>query len=278
MSSNEPSRCAVVISASSDIGIAMCERWQRRGWKVSGTFRTRSAAVNRLESEGVGLVECDLTSGDSTRGACAKLGRLAAPWDVLVLCPGTQEPVGAFAECKFREWEESIRVNFTGQLEIIHELLPKRSRLSSRMPTVLLFAGGGTNNAPVNYSGYIISKIALIKMCELLDAEIPDTRFVIVGPGWVATKIHEATLQAGPRVGPNYQRTIEKLRSDECTPMHTVLDCCDWLIEAPRQAVGGRNFSTVFDLWGTDELIQRLTQDPDMYKLRRCGNDATVRR
>jgi len=126
----------------------------------------------------------------------------------------------------------------------------------------------------VNYSAYTISKIALIKMCELLDAEIPDTNFVILGPGWVKTKIHQATLDAGgQKAGANYQKTITKLAGDECTPMDKVVACCDWLLGAERKAVSGRNFSLVFDKWGSAALTEELLKDPNMYKLRRHKND-----
>lgn len=147
-----------------------------------------------------------------------------------------------------------------------------------KVPSVLLFAGGGTNNATVNYSAYTISKIASIKMCELLDAEIADTRFVIVGPGWVKTKIHQATLAAGEKLaGANYQKTIFKMASNECTPMDEVMDCCEWLFNSPRELVSGRNFSTVFDKWGSPELQIALAKDLNMYKLRRYGNNQLVK-
>ncbi len=270
-------RSAIIISVSSDIGTAMSGRWLARGWDVFGTYRTGPQAVDDSQGHGVKLVYCDLSDPISIRNACCNLRTLCPEWDALVMCPGTQGPVGPFTECNFDEWEESVRVNFTSQMRLIHELLPSRRVNSALGPCVLLFAGGGTNNAPVNYSAYIVSKIALIKMCELLDAEISDTRFVIVGPGWVKTKMHESTLRAGAPAGTNYQRTIEKLASDECTPMDQVLDCCDWVVDAPRKLISGRNFSVVFDKWGTEELTQRLAEELNMYKLRRYGNDWLVR-
>ena len=156
-------------------------------------------------------------------------------------------------------------------------MLPTRRHGSSFEPCVLFFAGGSTNNATVNYSAYTISKIALIKMCELLDAEVPDIKFTIIGPGWVKTKIHEATLRAKEKAGNNYKKTIEKLSGNECTPMEAVLDCCDWLIKAPREVISGRNFSAVFDKWGSEELVKMLKQNINIYKLRRFGNDITVK-
>lgn len=274
---NKEDRSAIIISASSDIGTALSRRWLARAWRVFGTYRTRSEAVDELHSLGVRLVYCDLSDPTSIRDACSDLRQLCPPWDALVICPGTLSPVDAFAQCSFDEWEESVRVNFTSQMRIIHELLPTRRVDGGPEPIVLLFAGGGTNDAPLNSSAYTVSKIALIKMCELLDAEIPDTRFVIVGPGWVKTKIHEATLMAGIRAGVNYQRTIDKLAGNECTPMEQVLDCCDWLANAPQELISGRNFSVVFDDWGTEELEKRLAEESDMYKLRRYGNDSLAK-
>jgi len=152
-------------------------------------------------------------------------------------------------------------------------LLPTRRVGGSKFPCVLLFAGHGSNDAPANYSAYIVSKIALIKMCELMDAEIPDARFVIIGPGPVLTKIHEPTYAAGERGGPNYHRTMNRVAQNHWVSMDEVLDCCDWAVDSPRKVISGRNISLVFDVWGTEELDTKLIDEPNMYKLRRSGND-----
>lgn len=264
---------AVIVSVSSDIGYALAKRWKQQGMDLAGTYRTPSPLVDDLKGAGVKIFHCDVGKDLSVRKICAQLRPAFDQWDYLVLCPGTQEPVGAFADCDFEKWQKSVEINFIRQLQFVHELLPSRNKSGKHPAVVLFFAGGGTNNATVNYSAYTISKIALIKMCELLDAEVPDTNFVILGPGWVKTKIHQATLDAGPGAGANYQKTINKLSGDECTPMETVLDCCDWSVKADRKTVGGRNFSVVFDKWGSDALIKKLVEDPNMYKLRRHGND-----
>ena len=60
-------------------------------------------------------------------------------------------------------------------------------------------------------------------------------------------------------------------------PMEKVVECCDWLIGAARDVVGGRCFSLVYDRWGSVELDAALRRDRDMYKLRRHGNDRLVR-
>jgi NAD(P)-dependent dehydrogenase (short-subunit alcohol dehydrogenase family) len=181
------------------------------------------------------------------------------------------DPIGPFEHLPFDAWEEGVQVNCLRQLRVLHELLPYRRRNANR-PSVLFFAAGGTNGPAVNYSGYTISKIMLLKMCEFLDAEIPDTRFVIVGPGWVKTKIHESTLRAGSNAGGNWQRTQERLAGGEWVSMDQVVDCCTWLVSTDSKGVDGRNFSVAHDAYGSKVLERALEQNPDMYKLRRYNN------
>jgi len=256
----------------------MAKRWVSYGWQVVGTYRTETSSTNGLSDIGIKLIKCDLSDDESVKSACNKIQEMCFQWDVLVLCPGMQDPVGFFKNVNFNDWAISVRINFVNQLRIVRELLPNRNRKNELGPCVLFFAGGGTNNATVNYSAYTISKIALIKMCELLDAEIRDSRFTIVGPGWVKTKIHESTIKAGKKAGNNFERTMERFARDEFVPMQRVLDCCDWLIQSPRELISGRNFSVAFDMWGTDELSDKLLEEPDMYKLRRHGNNWLIRR
>lgn len=106
-------------------------------------------------------------------------------------------------------------------------------------------------------------------MCEFLDAEMPDVKFAIVGPGWVKTKIHEATLKAGPNAGANFERTQNQ---NNWTSMDRVIDCCTWLATTASKGVRGRNFSVAHDPCGTRELEAELENDPNMYKLRRYKN------
>ncbi len=266
-------KTAVIISISSDIGTAMANRWVEEGWTVLGTYRSVSPALEALKAKGVETIQCDLADEHSVTQACEELQQKGKNWDVLMSCSGNQNPINSFENCNFKEWETSIEINLLRQLQIIHALLPSRNLQGSIEPCVLTFAGGGTNNATQNYSAYTISKIGLIKMMELLDAEISNTRFFIVGPGWVKTKIHEATLHAGKTAGDSYQQTIAKLEGNDCTPMKDVFDCCDWLVQTPRETVSGRNFSVVYDEWGNPELEDQLNKNFNMYKLRRSGNE-----
>jgi NAD(P)-dependent dehydrogenase (short-subunit alcohol dehydrogenase family) len=256
----------LVISANSGIGEPLALAWAAAGHRVTGSYRTLSQEDRRRLSKNLTLLPLDLADPRSLLDFAAR----APSWDALIVCPGTMEPIGALAELDIAAWRHSIGVNFLSQIELVQRLLPKRS--SAGAPSVIFFAGGGTNSAPVRFSAYTVAKIALIKTVELLDAELPDCRFSILGPGWVKTRIHRETLAAGQAAGAAYRQTLERLESGAgFTPPERIREFCDWVLASPREVVGGRNFSIVHDQYG-DELSERLKADPHLYKLRRHGN------
>ena len=261
-----------IISISSDIGANLAKYWLSKGHSVSGTYRKKSNLTKDLESLGINLYHFDLKSSKS----CLKfLGQISNnyKWDALIIGAGNLNPVGPFIKTNFTLWEKSIRVNFVGQLEILQKMIPLANTKSNPSPVCLFFAGGGTNSAVKNYSAYTISKIASIKMVELLDAEILDISFTIVGPGPVKTKIHQATLGSSfEEIGEHFYKTKHMLENNLCYPIENVIECCDWLIQQKKNLIGGRNFSAVHDPWNNTK-ISKIADNPDLFKLRRNGNN-----
>ena len=266
-------KCYVIISVSSDIGYALAKKLLTQGATVIGTYRTHTPELVELEKQGVTLYPWD-ASTSASQNLFASLKENNISWDGLIICHGTMNPIGNFADVSFSAWSESITTNFLSSLKILHQLLPRRNQVASQGSSVLFFAGGGTNSAPVGHSAYVVSKIALIKMCELLQREIPDTRFSILGPGWVKTKIHQETLNAGPiQAGYSFTKTEEMLAHPDkgWVPLEKVIDCCLWALHSP--VVGGRNISVEYDAWASSELETALEKDQNLFKLRRQGND-----
>lgn len=260
---------AVIVSITSDIGAAIAERWLSRGINVRGTYRTESKVLHRLNLEADALVHCDLLSDESVESAVSSLRQ--GKWGRLVMSAGTQEPIGLFSETSFDEWAASLKANLVSQLRIVHGLLPHA--FPEGRARVLFFAGGATNRATVRYSAYTISKIASIKMVELLAAEYPGIGFTILGPGWVRTKIHQATISNPFSAAENYELTRQKFRDNDFFPMDELMRIVDWIFESELDLVSGRNFSAVHDEFWSSELIERLRVDHDFYKLRRNGNE-----
>jgi NAD(P)-dependent dehydrogenase (short-subunit alcohol dehydrogenase family) len=263
----------VIVGVGSGIGHELALRFHRDGFVLVGTYRTEAGVEDLRDLPGTHLYQCDILDEESVSRFTAAVGKLGVPWDILVSSVGSQEPIGRFFDVDVDEWVDSVHVNALAQLRVVHRL----RRWASERPSVAFFAGGGTNNPMPRYSAYCVSKIALIKMCELLDDEDPELNVFIVGPGWTRTKIHQQTLSNPDGAGGNYLKTRRFVESgDQGTPMSDIYDCVSWLVAKGRSVAGGRNFSVVHDRWGdrsgSDELIAALASDASMYKLRRHAN------
>jgi NAD(P)-dependent dehydrogenase (short-subunit alcohol dehydrogenase family) len=225
--------------------------------------------------DGVTLLQCDVTKNADVKRLADFVRNNSITWKTLFSSVGSSEPIGRFFDLDFDVWESSIQINCIGQLRALHALYPFRAVDS--ISNVALLAGGGTNNPFRCYSAYCVSKILLIKMTELLDDEADDLNAFIVGPGFVRTKTHLETINAGTKVEDNVERIRAFWESDDPgTPMEDIYDCIRWLEEQGRDVAGGRNFSVVHDQWGSDMLAEALLGDREMYKLRRSGNRVEI--
>lgn len=259
----------VIVSASSDIGFALGNDWLAKGYRTIGTFRSQGDR-SRLENCGFESVQCDLANSSSVRDAIREMETFLRGDRIshLVMAAGSMLPIGKFSEVDFQSWCESIEVNFLAQAEFLHLSM----RNLAPAAKILFFAGGGTNSATSNFSAYTLSKIASIKLCELLAFEYPEFAFFTAGPGWVNTKIHLQTLRSRDGAGEAYKQTVEKLSGQEMMPMQLVIERLNLLFSWDNSLITGRNFSLVHDFNNQELLLSNLRKDPDHFKLRRFGN------
>jgi NAD(P)-dependent dehydrogenase (short-subunit alcohol dehydrogenase family) len=256
----------IILGINADIGKNLAKLFIIDGYKVIGTYRKKKPA-NLAKAD---IYKCDITKKKDIAKFITNLKRKKIKWDIIFSSVGTSEPISKFFDINFDIWRKSINVNFISQLEVIHFLYKLRSNNKN---SIVLMAGGGTNNPFKNYSAYCVSKIALIKMCELIDDEYKNLNTFIIGPGFTKTKTHLETIKAGKKAGTNYLRVKKFLKSsNQGTSFKKIYECILWGTEESRKIVGGRNFSVVHDKWGTKRLRIKLLSDINKYKLRRHKN------
>ena len=262
----------LILSVSSDIGSELAIKWLKEKKTVIGTYRTYSKKIRDLEILGCKTFKVDFSKKTQISKFITKIKKDNI--DKILSAVGSQDPIGNLIDVNFDKWENSIIINAINQIRCIIGLY-KNNRKKMK---VILFAGGGTNNATESYSAYTLSKMMLIKFAELISFEEDKISCSILGPGWVKTKIHKSTLKNKKAAKKNFIRTIKKLDSKECVPMFKVLECIEWMFKQKKNIIGGRNISLVYDNWNCEKLEQMLKNDSDMYKLRRYKNTAYVRK
>jgi NAD(P)-dependent dehydrogenase (short-subunit alcohol dehydrogenase family) len=269
-------KTVLIVGITADIGRELGRRFAADGWRVAGTHRAGTPVDPVFAA--ADLAACDLAVPAEVEQAIAFFRARDLQWDVVVVAAGTEEPIGPFFASASEAWERGLAINAFGPLRLLRGVYPLRRRDGGAH--VALLAGAGTNGPAPAYSAYSAAKILLIKLCELLDAECPDTSFFIIGPGIVRTKIHEETLRAADRSGENLRKVQAFLASEHPGTSHDeIYQCLHWCVAAGKSVVGGRNLALAHDAWrnGGAQLAAALKANPDLYKLRRFGNELRFR-
>jgi NAD(P)-dependent dehydrogenase (short-subunit alcohol dehydrogenase family) len=264
-----PSKTAIVLGVTADIGRHIALRLIADGWDVIGIGRT-AARLDALDKSGrLKAYQCTIANKDEVKRLTEEFRAAGLQWDLFISSVGTMEPIGSFFELDFDDWEDSIVINFVAQLRVLHALWPLRR--PEQIVDIMFLAGGGTNGPFRNYSAYCVSKIALIKMCELINDEAGEANAFIVGPGYTRTRIHEETLRAGPVAAGSEYGKVQAYLTGAGTPLEDIYENLRWCMRQGRDIAGGRNFSTVHDPWrdGGEALAGSLASHPDAFRLRR---------
>jgi len=256
-----------ILSVTSDIGKSLAKRYSSRGDIIIGTYRSEERLKDLEKRKNCYLFPCDISDKKSVRQFSHNFQRKGLEWDTFISCPANPLPLCSFFNGNFGEWDDSVRVNSIDQLRVLHYLYPFRNKKS--IANVVYFAGGGINKSIINFSAYTASKVFLVKMCEILNAENKDINAFIIGPGWVKTKIHNLILNNLNPSEERYSKVKEFLKEKKGTKMKDIFDCIEWLCAQGKEISGGRNFSVAYDEWGDKKFSNLLKFNPDLYKLRR---------
>jgi NADP-dependent 3-hydroxy acid dehydrogenase YdfG len=254
----------LLIGVTSGIGSALAEHLESLSYNVVGTARQKGITPHKCGT----ILPLDLSSRESIDNFVEVFSR-SYVWQKIIFCPAVMTPIGPFDSVKIADWLATFEINFSNQVYLLHSIL---AHYCESNPQVLFFAGGGTNSAPSNYSAYTLSKIALIKLVELLNEEIDHITFSILGPGWVNTKIHNQSLTPNLSDLDSYRETKRRLENSDFISMDQVISSIMWIFSQDKNVVGGRNFSTAHDPFKSIDFAKTLASNPDVFKLRRHGN------
>lgn len=193
--------------------------------------------------------------------------------DVIINCAGIYGPIGRFDRTDSQLWSKTYQTNFFGIYLSTKHFLEHLCR--SSLKKIINFAGGGAFSPLPNYSAYAVSKTAVVRFTENIAVELSSLGVKVhcVAPGFVATEIHQATLEAGEDLaGEGYKFTLEKLKAG-AVPMDLVVECVKFLASPEANDLTGKTISVSYDKWN-HEVFRRCMKriaESDLYTLRRIN-------
>lgn len=269
-------KVVLVTGGSQGIGLACAEEALAAGARVAIAARGRGAleeAESRLAAE---------HGGDRIRAFVADVGREAevealvagvVGWagriDGLVHAAAVIGPIGPALDVDATEWLDAVRVDLWGTF-LVARSVGRVMRYQGGGRMVLLSGGGATSPFP-NYSAYAASKAGVVRLAETLAVELAEHGIEVnaLAPGFVATRIHEATLAAGDRAGADYvERTRRELESGG-VPAALAGRAAVFLLSDRAAGLTGRLVAAPWDEWWTWPERREAIRESDLFTLRR---------
>jgi NAD(P)-dependent dehydrogenase (short-subunit alcohol dehydrogenase family) len=262
-------RRVLVTGGSMGIGAAVARALAERGAAVVLVARGEEAletTLGELPGAGHEAHALDVTDEAGWRELVAGLGELHG----LVCAAAVLEPVGPVGSYEPSRFRRTLEVNVFGTLLAIHHCLPA---LRAARGAVVTFSGGGGAAPLPRYDAYAASKAAIVRLSENLAAELADdgVRVNCIAPGFVATRMHEATLAAGPAAagGEYFEHTRSRLAAGGIPATEAAELACVLLGDPEPVPFTGRLISAEWDPWREPAYRERLAAVRDLATLRR---------
>lgn len=264
-------QAAVVTGGGRGIGRAIARALAAVGAVVAVIARSveeLNQTVRLIEEEGgrARFFPADVSVAEQVSRVFADIQQSFGAVDLLVNNAGALKPFGPLWENDANEWWRNIEVNVRGPMLCAKAVLPQMiSRCRGRI--INISSGAGATVAPY-YSGYIVSKTALLRFTECLALETAahGVSVFAVSPGTVRTAMTEYSLNSaeGQRWLPWFRRIFEEeIDVPAERPASLVLQ----LASGKADALSGRFFSVFDDLDLLCAHAQEIQQQ-DLYSLR----------
>ena len=269
----------LVTGGSMGIGRAVASEIAERGSQIAVVARGREAIDETLASlPGSGHVGLafDVTDDSGWRDAVAGLDELQG----LVCGAGVIEPIGQLGSYDPGDFMRTVEINLFGTFLGVHACLPL---LRASRGAVVTFSGGGATSPLPRFDAYAASKAAVVRLTENLARDLAEdgVRLNAVAPGFVVTRMQEATLAAGPEAagGDYYERTKRQV-AEGGSPARRAAELVAFLLSPEAEGITGKLISAPWDPWDDPGFRARLAAEDDLATLRRIDDQffTTVRR
>ena len=189
----------------------------------------------------------------------------------LINAAGVQPPIGVFEQLDPEDWDRNLSINLSGTINMIRGALPFFK--STEGGKIINFSGGGATSSRPNFSAYAVSKTAVVRLTEILAAELREYNIGVnaVAPGAINTGMLDEIIEADAQAGDEHDKA-RKLKSEGGDPVEKIVNLCRFLISSESNGISGKLISAIWDNFDDENFISRLKTDDDFCTLRRIDS------
>jgi NAD(P)-dependent dehydrogenase (short-subunit alcohol dehydrogenase family) len=234
----------------------------------AGALAAAAAELGRDAPQGaVGTAVADVGDEASVDALFATFEERFGRCDGVIHAAGVYGPIGPMSEIDPTAWWDALRINLFGTF-LVARAAARRMKAAGG-GRIVLFAGGGASTPFPNYTAYASSKVAVVRFAETIAQELaPEVAVNCVAPGFVATRLHQQTLDAAGRAGGFLEKTRAELERGG-VPASVGADAAAFLVSDAAAGITGKFVAAPYDGYRAwSEHLAEL-RETDVFTLRR---------
>ena len=263
----------IITGGAGGIGAKLTKHLIRKNYSITVIGRNKSRFENlSINSSNVQFYTIDISSTKDVELFYKWYSDLNNSIFALINAAGVQPPIGEFKNNNNQEWENNLNTNICGTANMIKGAIPLLK--IGKHNKIINFSGGGATSSRPNFSAYAVSKIAIVKLTEIIAHELNKYSIDVnaVAPGAINTDMLKEIIEAGSDcAGVEYNDAIKRQKKGGESP-DKIIELCDFLLSERSNGISGKLISAIWDDYKNEKFIKRLKNDSDFCTLRRIDS------
>ena len=215
----------------------------------------------------------DITNAKKTKSIIKKNIKFFKKADLIISTIGVQGEINNFFNSNLKKFKKTFDINFFSHVYLLKNLY--KTIRNNKRTLIILFSGGGATSKRENFSSYSLSKIALVKLVEILSTEIKtkNIRINAIAPGIIDSKMTRTILKNENKVEHKEILKIKKAFKSSNKSLNNVYDLINLLLFKSGKNISGKILSSRWDnfkKWNKIEV--RKISSSDIFTMRRRQN------
>lgn len=265
----------LITGGSMGIGYAAAEACLKAGGRVvicARRAKDLETAQKNLKSKGyqnIVSLTADVTKRTDIDKAIDKVEAAFGPLNAVIHAAGVYGPIGNIMETDPEKWLNNININLFGTYLIARQSCLRFKKNGGGR--IALFSGGGASGPLPNYSAYAASKVAIVRFTETISEEMSSYGIEVncIAPGFVATRFHEETINAGKLAGEKFLEFTKEQLKKGGVPASKGAETAAFLISDEAKGITGKFVSSVHDQYKDWPKHLNELKASDIFTLRR---------
>lgn len=268
----------IIFGANGAIGSYLTEKYLEKKNKLLLFVRNKDAKnklFNSINSSNLNKVTIDIINLEKINQIEKKIQKYKIFFknsDLIINTVGELGEVKNVLDINLNKFYKTLNINFLSSLFIIQRLLKFKNLNNNKKKSIILFSGGGATSYRKNFSSYSISKLALVKIVEIMSKEINNKllQINIISPGIIKSRMIDRILKKKKLISKNELIKINKEIHSSDRSLKKIFEVIQFLRSNKGKKISGKLISSKWDNienWNSKK-IKKLSKT-DFFLMRR---------